>query len=1316
VSYLSDLWKKIIKPIRKVIGTVVSWLTGIEEPDVNDYQSGVLLNKQSNVEPLPVIYGERKIGGVRVFVSTSGSNNTYLYVILALCEGPIYAIDNVYINDVLSTDSRFSGKVSITKYLGGDDQTADSTFIAANIGWTSDHRLRGVAYLAMRFTYDQDVFGSGVPTVTAIVRGRTVYDPRSDTTGYSDNPALCLRDYLTNTRYGKGLDTSTIDDTSFGDAADKCEELVSKYTGASGTEPIFTCNAVLNTANNLFENTKVLLSGMRGIMPYSNGTYGLIIEDDYADSFDFNIDNIIGGISITSTGKSNKYNRVTAKFTNPNANWQLDTITWPEADSADYSTFLSEDNDIELTTEINLPTITDIYAARDIARVVCLTSRLANLAVTFTATSEALNCSVGDIVTLTHATPGWTDKEFSVISLQLLDTGEVSVVLQEHDATIYPWVTEAEASPVQQSTLPNPFNVAPPTNLTATETTTIANDGTLLPSLRLNWTASADSFVTRYEIQWLGSAVEDYGAISESYDENEEWGLITEAVSNVEDYELITSSIPSDNPYYSSAFVTTTQYTIPGIVPDQVYNIKVRGINEFNVRSAWVSITGIAVGDTTAPGLPTSLTAAGGLKEITISWVRPIDNDFHYVEIYENTTNNFNTASKIAVSTNDHYIRTGLGYDVTRYYWLKSVDYSENVSTNTSSVNATTLFVDTDAFSESVNDLFVEAGAYGIQPVDSLPASGDFDGQIVFLKSDQTLYVWIAATSEWSEDIYTSPVVAGGSITAASFASGIEPVSIVSSLPSPSGYTGPNIVFLTTDLKLYRYDAGTSAWTSVVDTGDLDGELSASVFPTTLRPIEYVSTLPSTGNFEGRVAYLSTDDKLYRYTGTAWTTAVSTVDLTGQITSGQIADTAITEVKIANAAITNAKIAVDAVQGDVIATGAITETKITDSAITSAKISAGAVIAGKIATNAITATNIQSSAITTDKLAASAVTSDKITSGAITTAKLDAGAVTSDKITALAVTSEKINSGAITTAKLDAGAVTTDKITAGSISASLIATGAISTDKLEANAVTAAKIAASTITANELAANSVTSDQLAANSIIAGKIAAGAISTDALGANVVTTAKLAANSVTAGIIAASGVITNSAQINDGLITNAKIVNGAITNAKIENGAITNAKISDAAITYAKIGTGEVDTLTIAGNAVTVPTGVSSSGGISIGYTTSETLSFWTAIDGGGVYVNYGSNYPAYVSVVLTINFVAVSAGGNNQIDLELTANGVRFGRVGASLTSGFSTTITTGGLISGASSLTIRAYARRYYSTTTYNTGNGTFIMLGVKR
>ncbi len=62
---------------------------------------------------------------------------------------------------------------------------------------------------------------------------------------------------------------------------------------------------------------------------------------------------------------------------------------------------------------------------------------------------------------------------------------------------------------------------------------------------------------------------------------------------------------------------------------------------------------------------------------------------------------------------------------------------------------------------------------------------------------------------------------------------------------------------------------------------------------------EIVTSLPSTNLFEGRVVFLTTDDKLYRYTGSAWTKAVDGLDLVANsVTTNAINAGAVTAAKI----------------------------------------------------------------------------------------------------------------------------------------------------------------------------------------------------------------------------------------------------------------------------------------------------------------------------------------------------------------------------------------------------------------------------------
>jgi sulfur carrier protein ThiS len=76
------------------------------------------------------------------------------------------------------------------------------------------------------------------------------------------------------------------------------------------------------------------------------------------------------------------------------------------------------------------------------------------------------------------------------------------------------------------------------------------------------------------------------------------------------------------------------------------------------------------------------------------------------------------------------------------------------------------------------------------------------------------------------------------------------------------------------------------------------------------RPPQSVDSLADvTFVYEGLVVYLTTDDKFYRYNGTAWIATINATDLTGQIVTSQITDHAVTTVKIADGAVTGLKLA-----------------------------------------------------------------------------------------------------------------------------------------------------------------------------------------------------------------------------------------------------------------------------------------------------------------------------------------------------------------------------------------------------------------------
>jgi len=199
--------------VRSAIGIALYALS--PKPEQPGSNRGYSVNSRGSALDHQIIYGKAKVGAAIVFDGTTGTNNKFLHRVLAFAGHEIESFDEIYINDAKVTNlesdgnvkeielpdgtlsDRYDGFIRINKHLGADDQLADSDLVSEVADWTSAHRLRGIAYLYCRLKFNSDKFPNGVPTVTATIKGKKLYDPRTDTTAWSDNPALCLRDYLT---------------------------------------------------------------------------------------------------------------------------------------------------------------------------------------------------------------------------------------------------------------------------------------------------------------------------------------------------------------------------------------------------------------------------------------------------------------------------------------------------------------------------------------------------------------------------------------------------------------------------------------------------------------------------------------------------------------------------------------------------------------------------------------------------------------------------------------------------------------------------------------------------------------------------------------------------------------------------------------------------------------------------------------------------------------------------------------------------------------------------------------------------------------
>ena len=183
-----------------------------------------------------------------------------------------------------------------------------------------------------------------------------------------------------------------------------------------------------------------------------------------------------------------------------------------------------------------------------------------------------------------------------------------------------------------------------------------------------------------------------------------------------------------------------------------------------------------------------------------------------------------------------------------------------------------------------------------------------------------------------------------------------------------------------------------------------DAAINTAKFAAGLTPVEIVGTLPSSGNFAGRTVFLTTNGKLYRFDGSSFTASVPATDMTGQITTTQITDNAISSPKISAGAITAGKIDAGAVTAGTIAANAITAGTISAGAVNTAELAAGAVNASKIASNTITAGQIAANTITAGQIAAGTITADKMNVSSLSAISANIGTITGGSLTGVTFT------------------------------------------------------------------------------------------------------------------------------------------------------------------------------------------------------------------------------------------------------------------------------------------------------------------------
>lgn len=634
--------------VSTALGAALNALTPKPSVNARGYnvtQTGSALDRQ-------IVYGKVKCGAVRIFDTTTGSKNKLLHRVLAFASHEIEGFEEIYINDeVVTLDSggevtspeKYEGKIRINKHLGAPDQAADSDLVSEVTDWTSNHRLRGIAYLYVRLKFSTKAFPNGVPEITAVVKGKKVHDPRTNNESWSDNPALCIRDYLTNNLYGMGEEDENIDDDKVIAAANVCD-----LTDTPDGSTRYTCNGNFTTATVPADSLSSLLTAMGGLLWYGQGKWRMKAASWVAPDLTLDEHDLRSSVTVsTRHSRRDNYNVVKGTFRGEESNWQI--TDYPQVSN---SAFLDADNGQESSIDIALPFTDNSVESRRIARVALERNRQ-QLTVQASFGLKAFQLQVGDNVYITNSRFGWTSKPFEVTSWTFGVSGEydlqVNMTLRETAESIFDDISDGVVYERDNTELLSPFEV-PSIGISLSELAHVRAEK-LLNSLEVTVTSNEPERVDLVEVQFK----------KDSEDDTQYRDLGSGELGIFEAIDLDRTT----------------------------YTVRARAINTFGVKGDYVVEVGFTVDALSDP--PADVTSftknlSGGTLFLNWSPVPDLDLSYYQIKRFPGTTGGSWATSNVVV---EKVARPGTSVAIpgqSGTYFIRAYDKGGNPSENATSL------------------------------------------------------------------------------------------------------------------------------------------------------------------------------------------------------------------------------------------------------------------------------------------------------------------------------------------------------------------------------------------------------------------------------------------------------------------------------------------------------------------------------------------------------------------------------------------------------------------------------------------------------
>jgi len=373
-----------------------------------------------------VVYGKSLSAGTLFFSEEQAGEQTdgeLLHLAITLAGHPITAVGAVYLGD--DDISTFGDKASYEVHI--DRQTADPYLLQNAPSWKDDMIGKGISWLRVTLKFDAEKFPSGIPNITVEKLGRKVYDPRTGSTVYSNNAALCILDYYRN--YLKVPD-SGINWDQFKEAANISDERVTSTSDQ--TELRYTINGEFDLSENKASILESMLSACSGEATYIAGKHGILVGAYYGPAVEVITESqLAGDIEIMpEVSQSERVNTIKGTFTDPQQ--RFSEVDFP---TVSVSEWVTEDG-VEISQDLKLRFVTSEFQAQRLADIKLKRTRISRT-MNVTLNLSGYRYRPGMYVKVNFPSLGITDVEMRVTDWKFGVQNGVQLTLKQETAEVW---------------------------------------------------------------------------------------------------------------------------------------------------------------------------------------------------------------------------------------------------------------------------------------------------------------------------------------------------------------------------------------------------------------------------------------------------------------------------------------------------------------------------------------------------------------------------------------------------------------------------------------------------------------------------------------------------------------------------------------------------------------------------------------------------------------------------------------------------------------------------------------------------------------